>query len=261
LETVEEIREEVLNSSRLQTGNTTRKLHAEFHCWTADLYSTGFVFSIPLHETQDFSTDLVSVRWVLRFDFVIDTMRKTKGGEGVGMGVGVGGAGKENGQRSEDGEDGDEDENHSKSAHAEMKMEVKRDEVVEIGSSEEGTDINSEEDGGGENSRGRYGEVERRRRRRRRRRRGDSHEGYDGDDEEEEEGEGEKGYGINSTKPEIDIRDLGDLHGVIEIERPRTQPKRTAEVELLSWDLPLRVLVPSRPPQHLNILKIAKLKL
>lgn len=50
----------------------TRKSFGHFHSFTVNTLSTHFTFSLPLDGVANFATDVVSVSWLLRFQFIVD---------------------------------------------------------------------------------------------------------------------------------------------------------------------------------------------
>jgi hypothetical protein len=64
-----------------QDSASMRKLYSEQQDITAHLVTSQFIFSIPPHAPVSFKTPLVSHRWVLRFELIIQH----------GLGVGKGG--------------------------------------------------------------------------------------------------------------------------------------------------------------------------
>lgn len=74
LETEEEIDHAWLPSSfKSRDGCTIRKLYCEHVEVTADVVVTNFVFSVPPSAPSSFRTPLMTLRWVLRFEFMVGT--------------------------------------------------------------------------------------------------------------------------------------------------------------------------------------------
>eukprot|EP00897_Mesotaenium_endlicherianum_P004094 jgi/Mesen1/3712/ME000202S02798 len=84
LETHEVVNPMVLHSSRKAGGfgaASKAPLHlpqvqTEFHEVTADMLATHFIFTIPMDAPAAFATPLISVQWILRFEFVACKRRK-----------------------------------------------------------------------------------------------------------------------------------------------------------------------------------------
>lgn len=74
LETEEEINQTWLPSSfKSRDGCTIRKMYCEHVEVTADVLMTNFVFSVPPSAPSSFRTPLMTLRWVLRFEFMVGT--------------------------------------------------------------------------------------------------------------------------------------------------------------------------------------------
>lgn len=88
LETQEVVNPLVLHPSRKATGTRDHHLapvyvpqiQTEFHEVTAHLHATHFIFTIPMDASAAFATPLVSLQWVLRFQFVSTTLQKKGSG-------------------------------------------------------------------------------------------------------------------------------------------------------------------------------------
>mmetsp|Transcript_21272 Transcript_21272/g.46656 ORF Transcript_21272/g.46656 Transcript_21272/m.46656 type:complete len:540 (-) Transcript_21272:86-1705(-) len=70
LETEEVIPPQHVVTSSAGGDGVIRKVHDEFHEVTFDALETHFLFSIPPDAEVTFSTSLVQLRWLLRFEFV-----------------------------------------------------------------------------------------------------------------------------------------------------------------------------------------------
>ncbi|KAJ6378324.1 hypothetical protein OIU78_028550 [Salix suchowensis] len=68
LETSETVSRRYIHPSR-KNSPTITKVQSDHHEVVADLVQTSFLFSIPMDGPMSFSTDHVSVQWVLRFEF------------------------------------------------------------------------------------------------------------------------------------------------------------------------------------------------
>ncbi|CAH8315230.1 unnamed protein product [Eruca vesicaria subsp. sativa] len=70
LETSETINRRFVHSSR-RNSPTHTKAQSDHHEVVADLIQTSFLFSIPTDGPMSFTTPRVSVKWILRFEFLI----------------------------------------------------------------------------------------------------------------------------------------------------------------------------------------------
>ena len=74
LQTVEKINPKLKNPSRGGSGSI-RTVFAEKHEYTVNYTNTHFMFTIPMDSTHHFHSDLVMLKWMLTFDFVIGAER------------------------------------------------------------------------------------------------------------------------------------------------------------------------------------------
>ena len=58
----------------------------EYQQLTPDTLMTHFLFSVPLSPPTSFATPLVALRWLLRFEFTLQS-RATDGAWGLGSGI------------------------------------------------------------------------------------------------------------------------------------------------------------------------------
>ena len=69
LETEERVQRRWLVRPDMQGATTIRKVYDEHQELTADLTLTHFLLAIPLDAPASFSTHLVTLSWLLRFEF------------------------------------------------------------------------------------------------------------------------------------------------------------------------------------------------
>ena len=68
LETVEELPAGL--RSNVRGAGTFRRAYAEHHEYTMNTLAAHFMFQIPVEAAHEFSSDVVSLSWVLRFEFI-----------------------------------------------------------------------------------------------------------------------------------------------------------------------------------------------